>query len=147
MEKILGIDVGTNSLGLTLREENVFTWYGVYTFKTGVGEGKSGEFSYAAERTKHRSSRRLYNARRYRKWETLKTLIENGFCPLTIEELNQWKHYKKNVGRIFPLDNEKFDNWIKLDFDGDNNPDYSSPYQLRRELISHCLDLNIEKDR
>ena len=108
MKKTLGIDLGTNSIGLTLRENDIFTWYGVYTFKKGVGEGKTGEFSYATKRTTHRSSRRLYNARRYRKWETLKVLIENDMCPLSIDELNNWKNYKKGVGRVYPVDNIPF---------------------------------------
>lgn len=147
MEKILGIDLGTNSIGLTLRDENEFSWYGVYTFKKGVGEGKSGEFSFAAERTKHRSTRRLYNARRYKKWETLKVLIENDFCPLDIENLNNWKHYKKGIGRTFPLDDILFQQWLKLDFNGDNIPDFTSPYQLRRLLITDKLDLSIPENR
>ncbi|MEZ5195929.1 MAG: HNH endonuclease domain-containing protein [Bacteroidales bacterium] len=147
MEKILGIDLGTNSIGLTLRENDAFSWYGVYTFKKGVGEGKSGEFSFAAERTKHRASRRLYNARRYRKWETLKALIENGYCPLDIDDLNNWKHYKKGIGRVFPLNDEAFQQWIKLDFNGDGKPDFSSPYQLRWLLITEKLDLSIPENR
>lgn len=147
MEKILGVDLGTNSIGLTLREDNEFTWYGVYTFKKGVGEGKSGEFSYAAERTKHRSSRRLYNARRYRKWETLKVLIEDEFCPLAEENLTRWRHYEKGIGRVFPIKDLAFEQWIKLDFDGDGVPDFASPYQLRRLLISEKLDLSIPENR
>ena len=134
MNKILGIDLGTNSIGMTLREGDVFSWYGVYTFKKGVGEGKSGEFSFAAERTKHRSSRRLYNSRRYRKWETLKILIENEYCPLDIENLNKWKFYKKGIGRVFPINDEAFQQWIKLDFNGDNIPDFSTPFQLRKTI-------------
>lgn len=147
MEKKLGIDLGTNSIGLTLREGNEFVWYGVYTFKKGVGEGKSGEFSYAAERTKNRSTRRLYNARRYRKWETLKVLIESDFCPLSKENLDNWKNYKKGTGRVFPINDTLFQKWIKLDFNGDNIPDFSSPYQLRKLLISEKLDLSISDNR
>lgn len=147
MEKILGVDLGTNSIGLTLREDNEFSWFGVYTFNKGVGEGKSGEFSYAAERTKHRSSRRLYNARRYRKWETLKVLIENGYCPLDIASLNKWKNYSKGTGRVFPVNDKAFQQWIKLDFDGDGIPDYSSPYQLRRQLITEKLELSKQENR
>jgi CRISPR-associated endonuclease Csn1 len=147
MERTLGIDLGTNSIGLTLREDDTFSWYGVYTFKKGVGEGKAGEFSYAAERTKHRSSRRLYNARRYRKWETLKVLIESDFCPMSEESLIRWKHYKKGIGRVFPVNDIPFHNWIKLDFDGDGVPDFSSPYQLRRLLITEKMDLSIPENR
>jgi len=143
----LGVDLGTNSIGLTIREDNEFIWYGVYTFKKGVGEGKSGEFSYAGERTKHRSSRRLYNARRYRKWETLKVLIESDFCPLSEDNLSRWKHYEKGIGRIFPIKDVAFEQWIKLDFDNDGVPDFSSPYQLRRLLISEKLDLSVSENR
>jgi CRISPR-associated endonuclease Csn1 len=147
MEKTLGVDLGTNSIGLTLREGDVFSWYGVYTFRKGVGEGKSGEFSFAAERTKHRSSRRLYNSRRYRKWETLKVLIENGYCPLALENLNKWKNYLKGIGRIFPMNDKEFQNWVKLDFDSDGRCDYSSPFQLRRLLINEKLDLSVPANR
>lgn len=145
--KTLGIDLGTNSIGLALNDNNSFDWYGVYTFKKGVGEGKSGEFSLAAERTKNRASRRLYNARRYRKWETLKILIDNDFCPLSKENLNKWIYYKKGEGRVFPVSDESFSKWIKLDFNNDGAPDYSSPYQLRRHLITERLDLTIKENR
>jgi len=147
MSKTLGIDLGTNSIGMTLREDDFFKWYGVYTFRKGVGDGKSGEFSLAAERTKHRSTRRLYNARRYRKWETLKVLIENDFCPLPIEKLNKWKKYKKGTGRVFPVNDNAFQQWIKLDFNNDGIPDFSSPYQLRRFLITDKVDLSITENR
>lgn len=147
MEKILGIDLGTNSIGLTLREGDIFSWYGVYTFKKGVGEGKTGEFSYASERTKHRSSRRLYNARRYRKWKTLDVLIENDYCPLKEETLKKWRNYKKGIGRVYPIDDIGFQNWIKLDFNGDGVQDFKSPYQLRRLLIREKLDLSIKENR
>lgn len=147
MEKILGLDLGTNSIGMALREGRDFPWYSVYTFKKGVGEGKSGEFSFAAERTSNRATRRLYNARRYRKWETLSFLIEKGYCPLEKEKLDNWKHYKKETGRVFPVDDEGFNSWIILDFNGDGLPDYSSPYQLRKELLNKKLDTEIEVNR
>lgn len=147
MEKTLGIDLGTNSIGLALKKGNEFEWFGVYTFKKGVGQDKSGEFSFAADRTKHRSSRRLYNARRYRKWETLKVLIENNYCPLDLKNLSKWKHYIRGIGRKYPIENNSFQKWIKLDFNGDGKPDYSSPYQLRRELIEKELDLGNKENR
>lgn len=102
MAKILGLDLGTNSIGWAIREtdkidreyyckqfsktniepESEIVDYGVVVFQKGVGDGKSGEFSLAAERRKNRSKRRLYNAKRYRKWALLKLLIENNMCPL-----------------------------------------------------------------
>ena len=108
MERILGIDVGTNSLGLTLRdtcisdnpiEQIIFS--SVCRFPSGVGDKKGKEFSYAAERTKTRSQRKLYKVRRYRKWETLRLLIENEngpYCPLSKEDLYKWMTYDKEKG-------------------------------------------------
>ncbi len=66
MENILGLDLGTNSIGFSLRNPNInsdiiqqFEKYGSVIFKKGVGEGKTGEFSFAAQRTQKRSIRRL----------------------------------------------------------------------------------------
>ncbi|QOI97279.1 MAG: hypothetical protein HRU69_07160 [Flammeovirgaceae bacterium] len=151
MSKILGLDLGTNSIGWALRNpnavENQIEKFGVITFKKGVGVGKTGEYSYAAERTKKRSIRRLYQARKYRLWATLEVLITEGYCPLSMEDLNKWRHYSKeearknnNAGRVYPTWNTAFDAWIKLDFDNDGKPDYKSPYQLRKELAEKKLD-------
>lgn len=88
--KTLGLDLGTNSIGWAIRDTetsdaNQIVDYGVTVFRKGAGDGKQGEFSLAAERRKNRSKRRLYNAKRYRKWELLKVLIENNMCPLRPE--------------------------------------------------------------
>lgn len=159
MDKILGLDLGTNSIGWALRNpnniaENQIEKFGVLTFKKGVGLGKTGEYSYAAERTKKRSTRRLYQARKYRLWATLEHLINEGFCPLTIEDLDKWRKYDKgearennNAGRVYPVWNTEFDAWIKLDFDGDGKPDYTSPYQLRKELAETSLDFTKQKGK
>lgn len=152
-EKTLGLDLGSNSIGWSIRnlsvEENQITSYGAIIFPQGVGEGKSGEYSFAAERTKNRSVRRLYQARKYRLWETLKVLIENDYCPLPIGDLNKWRVYDKSRGffRKYPVENKSLDAWIKLDFNIDGKPDYSSPYQLRKELIEKKLDLSSQIDR
>ena len=99
MNKIFAIDLGTNSIGWALRNpdlvENQIEKVGVLTFNKGVGLGKTGEYSYAAERTKKRSTRRLYQSRKYRLWATLENLIIEGYCPLSIEDLNKWRHYSK----------------------------------------------------
>src|SRR5690606_29230900 len=158
MSKIFGLDLGTNSIGWALRDSdligNQIEKFGVLTFNKGVGNGKTGEYSYAAERTKKRSTRRLYQARKYRLWATLEHLIIEGYCPLTIEDLNKWRHYDKNearknnnAGRVYPVHNLAFDAWIKLDFNNDGMPDYTSPYQLRKELAQTKLDFNKEENR
>lgn len=158
MSKIFGLDLGTNSIGWALRDSdligNQIEKFGVLTFNKGVGNGKTGEYSYAAERTKKRSSRRLYQARKYRLWATLEHLIAEGYCPLSIEDLNKWRHYSKeearknnNAGRIYPVWNTAFDAWIKLDFNNDGKPDYTSPYQLRKELAETKLDFAKEEYR
>lgn len=156
MSKILGIDLGTNSIGLSVRDtekgENIVNqldYFSSVIFESGVGRSKTGEYSYAADRTKHRSSRRLYQARKYRKWATLALLIENGYCPMTIEELDKWRKYDKENGfkREYPTDAIRFEQWIRLDFNGDGVADYTSPYQLRAELMERQFDFDDETER
>lgn len=146
MEKILGLDLGTNSVGWAIREvnndlENQIIDKGVMTFDKGVAEDKSGEHPKVQKRTESRCKRRNYQAEKYRKWELLKCLIENKMCPLSVDELNDWRHYKKGVGRKYPQ-SEKFINWLRFDFDEDGKPDFErlgfskhESYYLFRALI------------
>ncbi|MDR1973316.1 MAG: hypothetical protein LBQ31_01425 [Bacteroidales bacterium] len=156
MAKTFGLDLGTASIGYTCRStdnENgiigQLNKFGSVIFQKGVGNSKTGEFSYAAERTKHRSSRRLYQARKYRIWQTLQVLIEYGFCPLSVEDLDKWRKYdkEKELKRQYPTDAKGFEQWVRLDFDGDGKADYSSPYQLRAELATTQLDFSSEINR
>ena len=103
--KTIGLDLGTNSIGIAIRNRDngkeiieQLEYFSSVIFKSGVGSGKTGEFSYAAERTKKRRTRRLYQARKYRIWATLKLLIENDCCPLSMEDLEQWSRYDKALG-------------------------------------------------
>jgi CRISPR-associated endonuclease Csn1 len=128
MEKVLGLDLGTNSIGWAIREidnslENQIIDKGVLTFDKGVSEDKSGEHPMVQKRTESRGKRRNYQAEKYRKWHLLECLIENKMCPLQMEDLNAWRHYKKGQGRKYPLD-EKFIQWLRFDFDGDGKPDF-----------------------
>lgn len=152
-QKILGLDLGTGSLGVALRNPDLgdelqeqLEYFSVDVFKSGVGIEKSGEYSLAAERTKHRQSRRLKETRRRRLWATLQLLIDNGMCPMAQESLNQWKTYDKSRGlsRKYPVDDIAFDRWIKLDFDGDGVCDYASPCQLRAELVTEQFDFTLD---
>jgi len=127
MNKILGLDLGTNSIGWALRETSVpgnqIVDKGVLTFQKGVGEGKSGEFPLVQKRTESRSKRRNYQAEKYRKWALLQTLIENKMCPLSSSELDVWRKYNKGVPRQYPQSAE-FTQWLRYDFDGDGKPDF-----------------------
>ncbi len=156
MSKVLGLDLGTNSIGIAVRNTdngseilNQLEYFSSVIFKSGVGNGKTGEFSYAAERTKKRSTRRLYMARKYRIWATLKLLIENGYCPLSMNDLEKWSKYDKSKGlkRQYPIEAKEFEQWVRLDFNGDGVADYSSPFQLRAELMERQFDFTQTLDR
>jgi CRISPR-associated endonuclease Csn1 len=145
MQKILGLDLGTNSIGWAIRDideiENQIIDKGVLTFEKGVATTKSGEEPMVKKRTECRSKRRNYQAEKYRKWEMLKCLIENNpkMCPLTINELNGWRKYNKDNGRIYPQRKE-FINWLKLDFDSDGKIDFENPYHLRKVVAENKID-------
>ena len=156
MEKILGIDLGTGSIGISLRNPELgasiceqLEYFSSDIFQSGVGKDKSGEYSLAAERTSHRQTRRLRVSRRRRLWSTLSLLIEYGLCPLTQSSLDEWQRYDKSKGqfRKYPTSDPSFVSWIKMDFNDDGLPDYTSPYQLRRELATVQLDFSLLENR
>lgn len=145
MNKIIGLDLGTNSIGWAIRnlqlQENQIIDNGVLIFKKGVGEEKGVEFPMAAERTKYRGIRRNYQVKKYQKWQLIKTLIEaeSPFCPLSKEDFNAWYHYDKAIRkRVYPT-STLFHNWLKLDFDNDAVSEYENPYQLRAKAIREKL--------
>lgn len=127
MAKILGIDAGTNSLALAIRDtdekENQITDTIVLTFDKGVAEEKGNEFPKVQKRTESRGKRRNYQAEKYRKWTLLEFLIEKDMCPLTLEELDLWRKYEKGRKRVYPQ-SQAFLNWLRFDFDGDGLPDF-----------------------
>lgn len=104
MAKILGLDLGTNSVGWAIVEKNNDEFSlidkGVRIFSEGVKTEKGIESSRAAERTGYRSARKIKYRRKLRKYETLKILSINGMCPLTIDEVNDWK---KSGFKKYPL--------------------------------------------
>jgi CRISPR-associated endonuclease Csn1 len=127
MNKILGVDLGTNSIGWAIRDisesDNQIIDKGVLTFEKGVGEGKSGEFPLVQKRTESRSKRRNYQAEKYRKWALLRALIAQQMCPLNLSQLDEWCKYTKGVPRKYPQ-GEQFLRWLRYDFDGDGKPDF-----------------------
>lgn len=122
MTKILGLDLGTNSIGWAIVEknENDFTLIdkGVRIFSEGVKSEKGIESSRAAERTGYRSARKIKYRRKLRKYETLKVLSNNAMCPLSIEEVEDWK---KSGFKDYPL-NPEFLKWLRTDENLDINP-------------------------
>jgi len=152
----LGLDLGTNSIGWSKRNSDLgmniaeqLECFGVMRFEQGVGKDQGKEFSYAVKRTQFRSTRRLYQARKYRIWETLSVLIKYNLSPLSIEDLNKWKIYNKEKGlkREYPINAKEFEKWVRLDFDNDGKPEYISPYQLRAEIATKKLNLSNQIDR
>ena len=130
--KVLGLDIGTNSIGWGIvdeREQKIQNC-GVYIFPEGVKREKGNESSKAAERTGFRSARRLKFRRNLRKYETLKVLIKNEMCPLSMEELEKW-HKEK----IYPT-SKAFIDWYRTD-----EKARWEPYYLRKK----CVEQKAEK--
>ena len=107
--KHLGIDLGSNSLGWAILDENEICDQGVIIFDEGIVREKGVDTleTPAARRRKYRMARRLKFRRRLRKLHVLKILIENGMCPLCIEE---W-HELKRTGNV-PC-NPDYIEWLK----------------------------------
>lgn len=142
MRQILGLDLGTNSIGwaITTTEDNKnfqLENKGVLVFPEGVKIEKGQESSKAAERTQYRSARRLKFRRKLRKIETLKVLIKHNLCPpLREEELKNWKLNKK-----YP-ENEEFREWTLTKEDPQTNP-----YKYRAEAVETKFNLDKKEDR
>lgn len=122
MTKILGLDLGTNSIGWAIvdKDGNDFSIVdkGVRIFSEGVKSEKGIESSRAAERTGYRSARKIKYRRKLRKYQTLKVLSLNGMCPLSIEEVVEWK---KSGFKEYPL-NPEFLKWLRTDETENINP-------------------------
>jgi len=138
MAKILGLDLGTNSIGWAVVDDEQQKIYssGIRIFPEGVVKDTIGkgdkEVSKNATRRESRQTRRGFYRNRLRRIKLLETLIEFNICPLTIEELKQWKQYDKKKGqegKTFPS-SEEFIEWLKL-----------NPYQLRAKALNDNITL------
>lgn len=136
MDKILGIDTGTNSLGWAIVEKTdngdyKLLEHGTNIFQEGVKIEKGIESSKAAERTEHRSARKHYWRRKVRKIRLLTILIANRLCPpLDKQDLRDWRTKK-----LYPQ-NELFMNWQHTE-DKEN----VNPYHFRYMCLTQKLDL------
>ena len=154
-KKILGIDLGTGSLGMSLRNpelgdniQDQLEWFSVTTFNSGTGTNQTGEYSLAAERRSHVQSRRLKEHSRWMRWSTLALLLEYDMCPISKESLDKWRTYDKSKGmkRAFPIDDTSFIQWLRMDFNGDGISDCTA-FQLRRDLVEKQFDFTIPINR
>lgn len=142
MTKILGLDLGTNSIGWAIVEKEPGQSYrlldkGVHIFQDGVAHDKSGEKPAVQDRTAARASRRHYFRRRLRKVSLLAILVDNKFCPyLSSDELNGWKKQK-----VYPK-NDRFLAWQRTDDNKNKNP-----YHDRYVCLTRPLDLTRESER
>ncbi|HLT34571.1 MAG TPA: hypothetical protein VKZ98_12315, partial [Aquaticitalea sp.] len=127
MAKILGLDLGTNSIGWALIDDKKHTILGIGSriFPMGVdnlGDGDN-EMSKNASRTGARGVRRQFFRKRLRKKILLKALSEHHMCPLVADDFQNWKRTKQ-----FP--SETLANWFAL-----------NPYELRYKALNDKLSL------
>lgn len=129
MRRKLGIDLGTNSAGWAVLEDDNIKRCGVLIFEQGIPmeKGVESKMSPAAVRRAARAARRLKFRRRLRKYHVLKILIENGMCPLEMPELKNWISRGK-----FPLENRNFIAWL-------NSTCESNPYYFRARAASEKI--------
>lgn len=136
MERILGIDTGTNSLGWAIvdKDENGYKLVskGTNIFSEGVKIEKGIESSKAAERTEHRSVRKHYWRRKIRKIRLLNILIDNNLCPPVSKDLlRQWR-----LKKVYPKTDD-FMEWQRTEDKANVNP-----YRFRYICLTQKLDLS-----
>ncbi|MBR0340280.1 MAG: CRISPR-associated protein Csn1, partial [Alistipes sp.] len=139
MAKILGLDLGTSSIGwaITEQQDDNYTLLdrGVDIFQEGVNRTKTGEEPMVKIRTDARALRRHYFRRRLRKIELLKVLVANNLCPyLSDTQLDNWRYNKQ-----YPLVDE-FMLWLR-------SSDSNNPYADRFKSLTQSLDLTKKADR
>lgn len=128
MAKILGLDLGTNSIGWAVVDDSTkqILGTGVRIFPEGVinlGEGQN-EQSKNSTRRVLRQVRRQFFRRKLRKKILLKELAENKMCPLNEEQIKRW--YKTGD---FPNTAEMRE-WLR-----------ENPYLLREKSLNEKITL------
>jgi CRISPR-associated endonuclease Csn1 len=109
MGKVLGLDVGTNSLGWALvdTDNNEIIDMGVRVFQEGVSGLNTGkEISKNAERRGYRLTRRQYDRRKRRKEKLKNLLIRIGLMPSDIDQQKQFWKMNPYALRVKGLDKE-----------------------------------------
>lgn len=115
MGKTLGLDLGTNSIGWAVvnEEEQKIVDCGVRIFPAAAeGIGTTKEALLNVKRRAARQMRRQVYRRKLRKVKLLETLIHYHMCPLKMEELDQWRKRAKGKVAKFPSVPE-FVQWLR----------------------------------
>lgn len=127
MSKVLGLDLGTNSIGWAIVDEGekIILGVGSRIFPAGVNELGKGEseVSKNASRTQSRGIRKQHFRRRLRKRLLLRELTKNGLCPVQFKQVSIW-----SSNEVF--ESIEFKNWVKL-----------NPYELRARAVKEKIDL------
>ncbi len=136
METTLGIDLGTNSIGVALTDQKQarILYSGIRIFPEGItkdtiGQGEKEESRNATRRMK-RQMRRQYFRKRLRKIKLLEILVACNMCPLQPEDIRRWRNWDKHLkstARQFP-DSPAFREWLKL-----------NPYELRKKGVTENI--------
>jgi len=127
MSKILGLDLGTNSIGWAVVDTNLNKIEGIGSriFPEGVNrDTKGAEVSKNETRRTARGARKQQFRRKIRKRLLLIEMAKHGMCPLTDEDVNNWKIEKK-----FP-DTSELREWFK-----------ENPYELRKRALDKPVSL------
>lgn len=134
--KILGLDLGTNSIGWAVVDEmnNKILGMGTRIFPEGIksdtiGKGDKEESKNSNRRNKRQQRRQFYR-KRLRKIKLLRTLIDFGMCPLTHQELDVWAKWDKSKGKSARKapESRDYEKWHK-----------QNPYYLRDKALHEDL--------
>lgn len=142
MQRILGIDTGTNSLGWGIVEcadDGTMSLgpCGVEIFPEGVNNDKGIESAKATDRTLARGQRRGYYRTRLRKIALLRVLSAADYCPrVPAAALRAWR-----LGKEYPADDD-FRRWLLTDDAAGVNP-----YAFRYRCLTTTLDVDTQHDR
>lgn len=130
MNKTLGLDLGSNSLGWAVLDDLTgdILNKGVVVFPEGIDAANDTLETPAAIRRAARMGRRMKFRRKLRKWALLKILIDNNMCPMTPSELDAWKKTGK-----YPVGNEAFIKWLK-------STNTTNPYMDRANAANGPVD-------
>ena len=129
MARVLGLDLGSNSIGWAIIDDskNTIIGTGVRIFPEGVenlGDGVR-EISRNASRRGARQQRRSHYRRRLRKKKLLFALIEHHLCPISADDARVWYETGK-----FPTSTHISD-WFKM-----------NPYDLRSKAATERIELH-----